>query len=176
MLNNKTKTKYQVLLFINALQKAIMEKRIRKTSKYASEIKNIQEQLVKLYNKMPEQIKVDIDAPTIEKYKEITDGVKTMLSITYIKRYIGIHGKTGVKEKAKRLFDQMKKAAESKKLKLNDPYKAKLEIIYNSLNDYITGKTTTPTIQKAELNGLMGITGKKTAIKEPVSKKKHKRN
>src|ERR1035437_6050791 len=52
LLNGKTKSAEQVLGFLNSLQKAIIEKRIRKTSPYADEIKIIQEKLVQTYNAM----------------------------------------------------------------------------------------------------------------------------
>lgn len=157
LLNGKVKTKNQILLFINALQKAIMEKRIRKTSSYAKEIIHVQEQLVNLYNVMPEQIKVEIDAKTIEKYAKIGESEKTLLSITYIKRYISLHGKTNVKEKAKRLMEQLEKAVKSGKLLKDDPYENRLESVYSALKEYIAGKTKTPKIAQAELNGLKGI-------------------
>lgn len=60
LLNGKVKTKHQILLFINALQKAILEKRIRKSSEYAKEIMHIQKKLIELYNKIPEQVEVSI--------------------------------------------------------------------------------------------------------------------
>ncbi len=170
LLNGKIKTKHQILLFLNALQRAITEKRIRKSSKYAKEIIHIQEQLVKLYNKKPEQIKVDIDSKTLDKYSIIADSEKPMLSISYIKRFISLHGKTDVKVKAKRLADQMKTAAEKMKLTKDDPYKKKIDAVYNSLMHYVNGSTKTPEITTAELNGLTGM----VESNDLVSKKKDK--
>ena len=51
LLNGRTKTAEQVLGFLNSLQKAIIEKRIRKTSPYANEIKIIQENIKRLLMK-----------------------------------------------------------------------------------------------------------------------------
>jgi hypothetical protein len=157
LLNGRIKTKHQILLFINGLQRAITEKRIRKTSKYAKQVIHIQDQLVNLYNEMPEQIKVEIDAKIFDNYSLIANSEKSLLSITYIKRFISLHGKTDVKVKAKRLADQMKAAAEKSKLTPNGPYKKKLDAVYNSLMHYINGKTKAPEITTAELNGLMGM-------------------
>ena len=157
LLNDKIKTKHQVLLFINALQKAITERRIRKTSAYAKEITQIQEKLVKLYNEMGEEARVEIGSGTLARYNRIAESEKVMPSITYIKRFISLHGKTGVKEKAKRLLDQMLKAVKAKKLQQNDPYKVRLESVYTALREYIEGKSKSPTITRAELNGLMGM-------------------
>jgi hypothetical protein len=157
LLNGKVKTKHQILLFLNALQRAITEKRIRKTSKYAKQVIHIQDQLVSLYNEMPEQIKVEIDTKIFDEYRLIADSEKSMISINYIKRFISLHGKTGVKEKAKRLHSQMLKAVNSGKLGKSDPYKDRLESVYTALRDYIDGKSNSPSISKAELNGLIGL-------------------
>jgi hypothetical protein len=51
LMDGKVKTQAQVLTLIHSLQKAILERRIRKTSPYAAEIKTMQEQLIKLYEK-----------------------------------------------------------------------------------------------------------------------------
>ncbi len=157
LLNGKVKTKHQILLFLNAMQRAITEKRIRKTSAHANEIMHIQDQLVKLFNEMPKQIKIDIDEKTLSKYELIAGSQKGMLSISYIKRFISLHGKEHVEAKAKRLADQMKLAADKEKLKKDDPYRKRLDKVYNALMLYVNGKSKTPEITKAELNGLMGM-------------------
>jgi len=157
LLNGKVKTKSQVLLFLNALQKSITEKRIRKTSKYAKEIIHIQDKLVELYNKMLEQVEVKLSEKDYEHLKSIAYSQKSMLSITYIKRYISLHGKKDVKEKAKRLLTLLEKSVKKGNLSKDDPYKDRLNNIYVALKSYLDNKTKTPSIEQAELNGLMGI-------------------
>ncbi|MCX6257958.1 MAG: hypothetical protein NTW49_08715 [Bacteroidia bacterium] len=171
LLDGKTRTQKEILSFINTLQKAILEKRIRKTSPYAKEIENIQDQLISCYQKMGDSIAISIDKDTLAKYHEIAYSEKTMLSVTYIKQYISLHGKSGVKEKAKVLFDKLTKAVKNMKIIKNDPYADKLNLIYNALNDYLTEKTKSPQISKSELNGLMGIAkaGSKKKVR-PVAK------
>ncbi|MBI5541241.1 MAG: ATP-binding protein [Bacteroidia bacterium] len=158
-MHGKEKTQDEILRFLNSLQKAILEKRIRKTSVYAKEIENIQNQLIKCYEKMGDSIKITIDNKTIARYNEIAHSQKTMLSVTYIRQYINLHGKKDVKEKAKLLMAKMKKAVENNKVNKADPYADRLNKLYNSLNDYIENKTTSPVINKSELNGLMGMAG-----------------
>lgn len=158
-MHGKTKTQDEVLRFVSSLQKAILEKRIRKTSKYASEIQHIQNQLVKCYEKMGASIAITIDKKTLEKYSAIAGSQKTMLSVTYIKQYISLHGRKDVKDKAKALLEKIKKAAESQKVRKNDAYSGRLENIYKALQNYVSGETTTPTISKSELNGLMSLAG-----------------
>ena len=62
LMHGKTKTQNQIRLFLNALQRAIMEKRIRKTSTYAKQIMNIQDALINLMSKYTgnEGIQVEI--------------------------------------------------------------------------------------------------------------------
>ncbi len=159
MMNGKVKTQDEILRFLNSLQKAILEKRIRKTSPYAAEIEHIQGQLIKCYEKMGESIEITIDKKTVEKYTAISGSQKAMLSVAYIKQYISLHGKKNVKEKAQVLMAKMKKAVEKSKIDKEDPYAERLNKLYNSLNEYIEGKTTVPVISKSELNGLMGLVG-----------------
>ena len=166
-MNNQVKTKKHILLFINALQKAITEKKIRKTSKYAKQIKHIQDELVKLYNKMGEQVKVEIKESTFNGYHKIAYGQKVMLSISFIKRFIGIQGKKDVKEKAKRLKKQLEEAVSKQRISRGDQYKEKLESIYNALHNYVEGKSDVPQINKADLKGLSGLfESKKVAQKK----------
>ena len=51
-LHGKKKTKEDLLRFINAIHRAIIEKRVRKTSPYADQLNYIQDKLVKKYNAM----------------------------------------------------------------------------------------------------------------------------
>src|SRR5690606_25948934 len=61
LLHQKVKTPDQMRSFLNSLQKAILEKRIRKSSFYAREIQYIQEALINFLKqiKKPALVKVD---------------------------------------------------------------------------------------------------------------------
>lgn len=154
-LHGKTKDKSQILNLLSSLQKAIIEKRIRKTSVYAKEIKNIQEQLIKCYNQMGNTIKVTLDENTLDSYSTITQSQKTMLSVTYIKQYISIHGKKDVKEKAKSLLSRIEKAIESGKIPETCPYWNEIQEIKSSLESYLANKSKVPVITENTLNGIM---------------------
>jgi hypothetical protein len=154
-LHNKTKDKAQILNLLNLLQKAIIEKRIRKTSVYANEIENIQEQLIKCYNQMGNTIQVNIDNETLKAYSTIAQSQKTMLSVTYIKQYIGLHGKKDVKDKAKALLSRIENAIETGKIPETCPYWNEIQEIKSSLESYIENKSKTPAISENTLNGIM---------------------
>jgi len=108
---------------------------------------------------MDDSIEITIDKKTLEHFEEIAHSQKTMLSVTYMKQYISLHGKKNVKDKAKVLFTKIKNAVSKSKIVKNDPYAEKLNAVYNALNKYIENETDTPLISKSELNGLMGLVG-----------------
>jgi hypothetical protein len=137
LLHGKEKTKVQVLAFINALQKAIIEKRIRKSSQYAEQIKYIQSSLIKVYNKMGKSISLKVRGNVLDEMLEIAGSEKVRLSVSYLKRYIGMQGKEITKEKADKLFQIITGALEKEKVGNNDPYMEKLKRMLSSLRTYI---------------------------------------
>jgi hypothetical protein len=159
LLNGKTKTAEQVLGFLNSVQKAIIEKRIRKTSPYAAEIKLIQEKLVQTYNAMGTSIQIHLKPETMEKMIKLVKSEKVMSSIKFIKRYVSLQGKVGVKDKAKKLLVDLQKAVKKGVLTKGDKYADKLNAIYLNLHNLITKPKQHDAldISKHELNGLMGI-------------------
>ena len=159
LLNGRTKTAEQVLGFLNSLQKAIIEKRIRKTSPYANEIKIIQEKLVQTYNAMGTSIQIHLKPETMEKMIKLVKSEKVMPSIKFIKRYVSLQGKVGVKDKAKKLLDDMQKAVKQGVLTKADKYSDKVNAMYLNLHNLITKPKQHDAldISKHELNGLMGI-------------------
>ena len=159
-LNGKTKTKDDILRFINSLQKAIVEKRIRKTSAYAEQVKYIQEKLIGVYNSMATKIKLELKPDTYEVLKKLTGGEKVMASISFIKRYISMNGKPAMKEKAKQLLQQINRAYEKGKITDSDPYIVEIHELKKNLKAFTADKTIKVLeIEQATLNGLEGILG-----------------
>jgi hypothetical protein len=159
-LDGKTKTKEEILRFINSLQKAIVEKRIRKTSPYADQIKYVQNKLIGVYNTMKVKIKLELKPETHEEFKKLTAGEKVMASIGFIKRYISMNGKIGMKEKAKQMLQQINRAMDKGKIADNDPYITEIHELKKNLKAFTTDKTIkTLEIEQATLNGLEGILG-----------------
>jgi len=159
-LDGKTKTKEDILRFINSLQKAIVEKRIRKTSLYADQIKYVQERLIEVYNEMKAKIKLELKPETAEELKKLTGSEKVMASIGFIKRYISMNEKPGMKEKAKQLLEQINRAMEKGRITDNDPYIVEMHELKKNLKAFSADKTMkTLEIEQATLNGLEGILG-----------------
>jgi hypothetical protein len=158
-LNDKTKTYDQLLTFINSLQRAILEKRIRKTSPYAKQVEYMQKKLIEVYNERKgESILVKIAAKTQTEFLNLINKEKIYNSVQFIKRFISLHGKTGIKEKAKRLYDSMNRAVNRGKLEKSDKYATKLNEIWKLLEAFLKDENQTRlAMDKEELNGLVGL-------------------
>jgi hypothetical protein len=158
-MHGKVKSQAQILTLIHSLQKAILERRIRKTSTYAKEIETMQQQLISCYEQMGEMAEIKIDAKNLKRYLEIAHSQAGMLSISLLKAYVSLNGKRDIKDKAERLFNRIKKAVEQGKITKSDKYATKLDDAFQTLKTYIDGDSKILNINKAQLNGLMGIVG-----------------
>lgn len=157
-LHEKKKTKDDLLRFINALHRSIIEKRIRKSSSYASLIEYIQNQLVAKYHSMKKAETLRLSPQTIAKMKEAVAQEKIMPSVQLIKRYISMNGKYGMKEKAKGLMSALERAWDKGKVLKSDKYKDVLQRMFSNLKKYTGSKSQKIlSIEQTELNGLSGI-------------------
>jgi len=159
-MDGKIKTKEEILGFINSLQKAIVEKKIRKSSAYAEQVKFIQGRLIHTYNSMKAQIKIELKPETFDTLKKLTGEEKVLSSINFIKRYIGLNGKVGMKQKAKLLLDQINRAITKGNITDNDPYIIEIHELKKNLKTFVTtAGIKTLQIEQATLNGLEGVLG-----------------
>ncbi len=157
-LDGKTKTKEEILRFINSLQKSILEKKIRKTSFYAKEIRYIQDKLIEVYNGMKAKIALMLTPDTKEELLAIANGEKVLPSVNFIKRYIGMNGRDGMKEKARLLLSQVNKAYATGKIANSDPYIVEMHEIKKNLESFLSEKhMKVLEIEKNTLSGLQGL-------------------
>jgi len=157
-LNGKKKTKDDLLRFINALHRSIIEKKIRKTSPYAKQMEYIQDKLLKTYNSMDKSITAEISNKIVLEFKALIASEKVMPSVGLIKRYITLNGKYGVKEKAQKLMDAMTRAFDKGKITKSDKYFKVFDQMHYNLSNYVKNKTQKIlSIQPTELNGLNGF-------------------
>jgi hypothetical protein len=108
---------------------------------------------------MGEMAEIKIDSKNLKRYLEIAHSQAGMLSIALLKAYVSLNGKRDVKDKADRLFNRIKKAVEQGKITKSDKYATKLDDAFQTLKTYIDGDSKILNINKAQLNGLMGIVG-----------------
>ena len=173
-MHGKVKTRIAVVRLLSSLQKAMMEKRIRKTSPYAKEIMQMQDQLIKAANRMGEAAEINITKANLAHYREITSSQRIRDSIALLKRFVAIQGREGVQDKAKRLIAAMERMVKNNKVSKDDPYSARLNDAYKSLKLYMREKKTTPEIQSGELNGIYGLLGMTPSSASHASSRKTK--
>ena len=159
-MNGKAKSKDDILRFVNALQKAILEKRIRKTSPHVERIRFIQDTLIEAYNNMGKTITISLKPETFEALKKAANDEKVMSSVGFIKRYINLNGKAGTKEKARLLLGQINRAYQQEKIDDRDPYIVEMHEIKKNLENFLSEKAVKfLEIEKNTLHGLQGIIG-----------------
>ena len=156
LLHNKEKTKEQILTFIKTLQKAILEKAIRKTSVYADDIKHIQKELIGLYNSGDNVFQITIDDKVLAKFDDILSKKKKRLSLTYIKRFVNFYGKQ-TKDAAQKLLVLIEKALKNGSIPKNDPHYKQIKKTEKALKEYVD--TEEISITAPELRGLAGCVG-----------------
>ena len=161
LMHEKVKTQNQIRLFINALQKAIMEKRIRKTSPFSREISEIQEALINLHGKLADggSIQVEISEKKRTKYLTLIGREAELHSVKFIKSYINLQGKTIENIKAKRLYNRVANAVNNGKLTKKDKYWNEIESILSTLKSFVKKNVEHGEllVSSKELNGLNSI-------------------
>lgn len=161
-LYDKLKIRNQIRLFINALQKAIRERKITKGSKYAKEIIDIQDRLIKFHSsyKNDSQKKViDIPEKTRSHLLSLLGRQTEMPSVKFIKSYINLQGKLIPNQKAKNLHNRIANALNKNKISTRDKYKPEIDKILSNLKTFVNKNPTEGilTIESRALNGLQGI-------------------
>ena len=159
-MDGKNLTKEKILTFISTIQRLIRSHAIRKTSKYADEVMHVQNELIKAWNKHKNSSTTFLfnldssDNAVMQSYRQIANSQKPCMAIRLIKRYIAIHGKNDVYEKALGLRLEIASFLEK------DPdgkYATELKELKKHLFDFIDGKTLSPELTEQQLNGFQGL-------------------
>ena len=148
----------------------MLEKRIRKSSPFAKEILEIQGHLIKAANSTKDPVLIELNKKSVTHYKELADMRSVRKSIALLKRYLSIHGKEDVKDKAVRLKAAMQRSVTSGQVKKSDPYAEQLNQAYRSLVSYLNDKSKAPKIEQGHLNGIEEAVGEK-AHRKPAARK-----
>jgi hypothetical protein len=146
----------QVSLLYKVIQKAATEKTIRKTSKYAEEIKRIGNDLASTYKDMGESCTFEIPDSLHSKLKNIVDSYGVSPAIALIKRFINLYGNITI-EKAQRLLNSIKNAKKSGKVASGDNAYDRVNQVQKHLEDYLESDKLLVT--NIQLNGLKGVAG-----------------
>jgi hypothetical protein len=167
-LHNKVKSPNAIFAFIKSLQRSIVQKLIRKTSPLAKEIEMIQDKLIHVHNKMKGDESFAINEKDLNHLVGIAGGEEVYPSITAIKRFIGMQGKSDEK-KIHDFIRYMENLVKKNKISKDDPYADKVNSIYKSIKQRTSSKIL---VSKAELNGLEGIV-KACSCKKDLGKVYH---
>jgi hypothetical protein len=156
-MNDKQKTQEEIIRFINTLQKAIVEKKVRKSSEYSKHIEFIQDDLIKVYERMGSKTLYYIPQAKLAELEKIVGIEKVYPSMLYLKKYLSVIGKSGMKQKATQLLGQLQKAVDKKKILKDDKYATQLQEIFVTLKTFIDNPTQkTIEIDEQALSGLQG--------------------
>ncbi len=135
-----------------ALQKMIINKQIRKTSKYAKEINAMQDSLIKAVNGK-HSASEEIDIKSIDALRKIV-AKQNVTELSNISRsFVALIGKDGQKAKAKALYESILKHD----FKGSDS--AEAETMKKALRAYIDDETETVYATARELQGIFGLAG-----------------
>ncbi|ASS47615.1 MAG: hypothetical protein A3D31_17470 [Candidatus Fluviicola riflensis] len=158
LMNGKSKKPEQLRSFLNSLQRAITEKRIRKTSKYAKQIIEIQDELIALLAKAYKYRAtiVRIDEQRRSEYLALAGKQRLLPSIRFIKSFISMQGKRIEVARAKTLITRIDRAYTNKSMSKRDPYHDQINDILARLNDFVKRNKVDGFMQvpSRELNGL----------------------
>ena len=154
--HNKKVTERQVSLLYRVIQKAATEKTIRKTSKYATEIKQIGSDLIKTYKEMDGTCKFEIPDSLYNKLKDIVDDYGVTQAVALIKRFINLYGNI-TKAKAQRLLTSITNSLKNGKVKKSEKEYDQVKKVEKHLHDYLESDKLLVT--QFQLKGLQGIAG-----------------
>lgn len=154
--HDKKVTERQVSLLYKVIQKAATEKTIRKTSKYASEINSIGNDLIKTYRAMDGSCKFEVPSSQYSKLKSIVDDYGVTPAVALIKRFINLYGNI-TKAKAERLLTSITNSLKNGKVNKSDKEFEQVKNVQKHLNDYLESDKLLVT--NVQLKGLQGIAG-----------------
>lgn len=152
--------------YLRSLQKAITEKKIRKSNKFAEEVMYIQKEVITFCNKYGTEANNDskvvtlaLPDETLAKLMAIAGGFKIYPSLNILKSYLSIQGKKPDVKKVKALVDKTSKMLASKQeISLKDPFRDKVEKVKAALARILADKKgiDVPFLEPVELKGLNG--------------------
>lgn len=157
-LHNKEKTMDEIRYFINLIQRAIAQEKIRATSTYGKEIMEIQISLIRVFESKFSEGKVTLQISEAKRqhYLEIISKQQENPSVRIIKSFIELQARPIGYNSAKTLYNRIVRGINSSRISLKDKYWKQIEkmmlilkafLFKNPIGGYLT-------ITKSELNGI----------------------
>jgi len=137
-LDGKTRSKDSIKRLLFSLQKAMVERRIRKNSPYADEIQKIHDQLWEIVvDNQIQSFIVELDPKLKAHYKEIVGSQSVKEAVKLLKRFIPLQGESDIDEKVIKLHKQAIHLIGEKKIKMDNPYHLRIMQMIEVLEHYI---------------------------------------
>ncbi|BDD02460.1 hypothetical protein [Persicobacter psychrovividus] len=157
-LHNKKVTIKQVILLYKAIQRAAIEKTIRKSSPYAAIIMSIAKELNDTYKEAKSDgFTFEIPEKLYKKIDELVASYGISAAVSLVKRFIGLYH-TITEEKAKRLLKSIENSLKNQKVKKGDYGFAQVMKVQKILKDYL--KQDQLILKETELAGLQKVCGR----------------
>ena len=144
----------QVSLLYKVIQKAATEKTIRKSSKYADEIKKIGNDLIATYKEMDGTCTFEVPTALYNKLKKVVDSYGVTPAVALIKRFINLYGNI-TKAKAERLLTTITNSLKNGKVSKSDSEYDQVKNVQKHLTEYLDSDKLLVT--NVQLQGLKGI-------------------
>ena len=144
-------TKNNPRTILNALQRAILSKQIRKTSKYADEVMYAQDALIRIVNGALSGALSNSDVINLVRYDDLVKVANSEVVSETAKiasQFIKIQEKDGKQKEAENLLKRIDKSGEKGE---------EIDAMKKSLKNYVDGKTTKLKASEQVLRGLHGI-------------------
>lgn len=144
-------TKNNPRTILNALQRAILSKQIRKTSKYADEVMYAQDALIRIVNGALSGALSGSDIINFTRYDDLVKVANSEVVSETAKiasQFIKIQEKEGKQKEAENLLKRIDKSGEKGE---------EIDAMKKSLKNYVDGKTTKLKASEQVLKGLHGI-------------------
>ena len=157
-LHNKTIDKASLARFLKALQRMLIRKEIRKTSKYAGVINDLQNLAVNFHNGMRGAEKFSYPDTLYAKILDATDDERVLESVKLINSYIGLVNSDKF-DSMKRLIKRIEKAKDGGKVTSTDPNYRHLNTIYKKLKSTVANRKLLAATRQ-QLSGLADVLAK----------------
>lgn len=157
---------HKLAAFIRALQKAIVERLIRKSSPHAKDIAAIQETAIKHYrNAHGKWVYIELDEELRDKYYAIGRGEKVRGSVATLKRFVKLVDQpysSSLKKTIENILESLAYQYKKEIIKKNDPYFAKVKEAELAMKKALRDRSAIRVTSSA-LNGIHGIIQYETA-------------
>jgi hypothetical protein len=149
----------KLVTFARALVRKTENRVLRKSSKYAPLIGEMQDVVFKLLEKQKSKIiRVSIPNELLRSIEKSGTDEHKMVSVSLLSRYAGLAGRITTLDNVKRLYNAVQRALQNGSIPNNDRYFDRIEDVFEQLSEYINNEDETAELPllAAELSGITG--------------------